>query len=43
MIPINKPWIDDEEKQEVMRVLDENILTSASREGGKRYKNLNYL
>jgi dTDP-4-amino-4,6-dideoxygalactose transaminase len=36
MIPINKPWIDDEEKQEVMRVLDENILTSASRDGGKR-------
>lgn len=36
MIPINRPWIDDEEKQEVMRVLDENILTSASREGGKR-------
>lgn len=36
MIPINRPWIDDEEKQEVMRVLDENILTSASRDGGKR-------
>ena len=36
MIPINRPWIDDEEKQEVMRVLDENILTSASRDGGKK-------
>lgn len=36
MIPINRPWINDEEKQEVVKVLDENILTSASREGGKR-------
>lgn len=36
MIPINRPWIDEEEKKEVMKVLDENILTSASREGGKR-------
>ena len=36
MIPINRPWIDNEEKQEVIKVLDENALTSAARNGGKR-------
>ena len=36
MIPINKPWIDNEEKQEIIKVLDENALTSAARDGGKR-------
>ena len=36
MIPINRPWIDNEEKQEVIKVLDENALTSASQNGGKR-------
>jgi perosamine synthetase len=36
LIPINRPWIDNEEKQEVIKVLDENALTSASRNGGKR-------
>jgi len=36
LIPINRPWIDDEEKQEVIKVLDENALTSAARNGGKR-------
>lgn len=36
MIPINRPWIDNEEKQEVIKVLDENALTNASRNGGKR-------
>jgi len=27
MIPINKPQIDDEERQEILKVLDEGILT----------------
>ncbi len=36
MISINRPWIDNEEKQEVIKVLDENALTSAARNGGKR-------
>jgi dTDP-4-amino-4,6-dideoxygalactose transaminase len=36
LIPINKPWIDDEEKQEIITVMDENALTSAARNGGKR-------
>jgi dTDP-4-amino-4,6-dideoxygalactose transaminase len=36
LIPINRPWIDNEEKQEVIKVLDENALTSAARNGGKR-------
>ena len=36
MIPINKPWLDAEEKSEIMDVLEDNVLTSASRQGGKR-------
>jgi dTDP-4-amino-4,6-dideoxygalactose transaminase len=36
LIPINRPWIDDEEKQEIIKVLEENALTSAARNGGKR-------
>ena len=36
MIPINKPQIDDDERQEILKVLDEGILTSASNSGGKR-------
>lgn len=38
MIPINKPWIGDEEKREVVNVLDENALTTAARDGGKRVR-----
>jgi len=36
LIPINRPWIDNEEKQEIIKVIDENALTSAARDGGKR-------
>jgi perosamine synthetase len=36
MIPINKPWLGDEEKQEVLNILEENTLTSPAYEGGKR-------
>ena len=36
MIPINRPWLSDEEKKEILMVLDEGILTSAALEGGKR-------
>jgi dTDP-4-amino-4,6-dideoxygalactose transaminase len=36
MIPINRPWIDNEEKEEIIKVVDENALTSAARDGGKR-------
>jgi perosamine synthetase len=36
MLPINKPWLDEEEKLEVQNVIDENILTSPSMNGGKR-------
>jgi perosamine synthetase len=36
MIPINKPWLGDEEKQEVLNILEENTLTSPANEGGKR-------
>lgn len=38
MIPINKPWIGEEEKNEVASVLEENALTTAARDGGKRVR-----
>jgi dTDP-4-amino-4,6-dideoxygalactose transaminase len=38
MIPINKPWIGEEEKREVASVLEENALTTAARDGGKRVR-----
>ena len=38
MIPINKPWLDEEERHEVMSVLDENALTTAAHDGGKRVR-----
>jgi len=38
MIPINKPWIDEEEKREVASVLEEKALTTAARDGGKRVR-----
>lgn len=36
MIPINRPCLDEEERNEVMSVLDENALTTAAYNGGKR-------
>lgn len=38
MIPINKPWIEEEERREVLNVLEENALTDASHNGGKRVR-----
>ena len=43
MIPINQPWIGEEEKREVLSVLDENALTSAAKDGGKRVQALERL
>ncbi|MFZ0358558.1 MAG: DegT/DnrJ/EryC1/StrS family aminotransferase [Nitrososphaeraceae archaeon] len=43
MIPINKPQIDDDERQEILKVLDEGILTSASNFGGKRVQDFERL
>lgn len=43
MIPINQPWIGEEEKREVLGVLAENALTSASKDGGKRVQALERL
>ncbi|MDW0199926.1 MAG: DegT/DnrJ/EryC1/StrS family aminotransferase [Nitrososphaeraceae archaeon] len=43
MLPINKPQIDDEERQEILKVLDEGILTSASNFGGKRVQDFERL
>jgi perosamine synthetase len=43
MIPINQPWIGNEEKREVLKVLDENALTSAAKDGGKRVQTLESL
>src|ERR671926_201872 len=42
-IPINKPWIGEEERHEVMNVLEENALTSAAKEGGKRVRDFESL
>ena len=38
IIPINKPWIGEEEKREIISVLEENALTTAARDGGKRVR-----
>ena len=38
IIPINKPWLEEEEKSEIMNVLNENTLTSAAKDGGKRVR-----
>ncbi|MEO9319850.1 MAG: DegT/DnrJ/EryC1/StrS family aminotransferase [Nitrososphaera sp.] len=43
MIPINRPWIGEEEKKEVASVLDENALTTAARDGGKRVRDVESL
>ena len=43
MIPINKPWIGEEEKREVISVLEENALTTAARDGGKRVRDFESL
>jgi perosamine synthetase len=43
MIPINQPWISEEEKTEVLKVLEENVLTSAAKDGGKRVQGLERL
>ena len=42
MIPINKPWLDLEEKNEIMSVLDEGALTSAAKDGGKRVRDFEF-
>src|SRR5918999_2319920 len=38
IIPINKPWLEEEEKNEIMSVLRENALTSAAMDGGKKVR-----
>ena len=43
MILINKPWIGEDEKREVINALDENSLTSAAKDGGKRVRELESL
>jgi len=43
MILINKPWIGEGEKREVVSVLDDNSLTSAAKNGGKRVRELESL
>ncbi|HVX03388.1 MAG TPA: DegT/DnrJ/EryC1/StrS family aminotransferase [Nitrososphaera sp.] len=43
MIPINKPLLGEEEKREVMSVMEENALTSAAADGGKRVRDLESL
>jgi perosamine synthetase len=43
MILINKPWIGEDEKREVINALDDNSLTSAAKDGGKRVRELESL
>lgn len=43
MIPINKPLMGEEEKREVTSVLEENALTTSSRDGGKRVRDFESL
>jgi perosamine synthetase len=43
MILINKPWIGEDEKREVVSALDDNSLTSAAKGGGKRVRELESL
>jgi perosamine synthetase len=43
MLLINKPWIGEEERREIMNVLDENALTSAAKDGGKRVRDFESL
>lgn len=38
MIPINRPWLGEEERREVLRVIEENALTSAASHGGRRVR-----
>jgi perosamine synthetase len=38
VIPINRPWLGEEEKQEVLRVLEEGALTTAASDGGRRVR-----
>ncbi len=38
MIPINKPQLDEREKEEILLVLEEGNLTSPALEGGKRVR-----
>ena len=40
MIPINQPWFDNKEKEEIIHVIEEGALTSASKHGGKQVQEL---
>ena len=40
MIPINQPWFDNKEKEEIIHVIEEGTLTSASKHGGKQVQEL---
>jgi len=42
MIPINKPWLGTDEKSEILSVLDDGILTSAAKDGGKRVRDFEF-
>ena len=43
MISINKPSIGEEERNEIMSVLDENALTSSAKDGGKKVRDFESL
>src|SRR5918912_2052598 len=43
MILINRPWIGEEERSELLDVVHENTFTSASMDGGKRVRDFESL
>lgn len=42
MIPINRPWLSEREKREIIGVLDNSALTSAAKEGGRMVRDFEF-
>jgi dTDP-4-amino-4,6-dideoxygalactose transaminase len=42
MIPINRPWLSEREKSEIIGVLDESALTSAAKDGGRMVRDFEF-
>jgi perosamine synthetase len=42
MIPINRPWLSEREKREIIGVLDDSALTSAAKDGGRMVRDFEF-
>lgn len=42
MIPINRPWLSEREKREIIGVLDNSALTSAAKDGGRMVRDFEF-